>query len=168
MRYQVRLHPTLDVLVSSIGEVFVPANGPHKAHWTFGSKKNDGYLHVKVNRKNYMVHRLVAATFIPNPENKPQVDHTCRDRTANFVEGLRWVTSSENNRNTPQHDRVDARGGTHRYENKKQYDAEWNSRRSKTHRHILFSDGKRRWLLNSEALELLKLPVKDRIWHPHR
>lgn len=58
-----------------------------------------GYLQVSLNGKNYLVHRLVADAFIPNPENKPQVDHINGDKTNNRVENLRWTTSHENNSN---------------------------------------------------------------------
>lgn len=62
-----------------------------------------GYLIVQLckegHRKNMRVHRLVAETFIPNPDNLPEVDHINGDRQDNRTENLRWVTGSANTRN---------------------------------------------------------------------
>jgi hypothetical protein len=49
--------------------------------------------------KKFKVARIVAINFIPNPENKPQVDHINRDRSNDSVLNLRWATHSENNLN---------------------------------------------------------------------
>jgi hypothetical protein len=60
----------------------------------------NGYMALTLvkDRKKYLryIHRLVAIAFIPNLENKKQVDHINGDKTDNIVENLRWVTVSEN------------------------------------------------------------------------
>ena len=55
-----------------------------------------GYNLVSIKGTSYRVHRLVALAFIPNPENKPFIDHINGIRNDNRVENLRWVTNKEN------------------------------------------------------------------------
>lgn len=57
----------------------------------------NGYYKVNLGKYGtYLVHRLVAQTFIPNSENKPQVNHINGNKRDNRVENLEWVTASEN------------------------------------------------------------------------
>ena len=63
----------------------------------------DGYCCVKLwidgISKEYFIHRLVAQAFIPNPYNKPCIDHINTNKTDNRVENLRWCTHKENTNN---------------------------------------------------------------------
>lgn len=66
-----------------------------------GKINQDGYKVVhftqpKGKTKIEFVHRLVALAFIPNPDNKKEVNHINSIRTDNFVENLEWVTRKEN------------------------------------------------------------------------
>lgn len=64
---------------------------------------SNGYYIVKLSKngiiKKYNVHRLIAETFLPNPNNLPQVDHINRIRIDNRIENLRWVDLTIQNEN---------------------------------------------------------------------
>lgn len=79
--------------------------------WVWNTKRNRpqrthihkilGYATVSISTKGvkkklYYVHRLVAEAFIPNPDNKREVNHINFDRSDNRVCNLEWVSSSEN------------------------------------------------------------------------
>jgi hypothetical protein len=65
---------------------------------------NYGYLLVGLGRKNkYLLHRLLALQFIPNPENHPMIDHIDRNKTNNNLENLRWCNRATNEQNTTRH-----------------------------------------------------------------
>ena len=63
-----------------------------------------GYYYVNLHKdgKSYSryIHRLIAIAFLPNPENKSQIDHINRNCVDNRLENLRWVTPHENSLNT--------------------------------------------------------------------
>lgn len=65
-----------------------------------GSKDSIGYIRVNLHKNNIpsteKVHRLVAEAFIPNLENKPQVNHRDEDKTNNMASNLEWMTAKEN------------------------------------------------------------------------
>ena len=66
------------------------------------SLANNGYCQVTLykdptHRRKFLVHRLVAEAFIPNPENLPQINHIDEDPANNRVDNLEWCTAEYNN-----------------------------------------------------------------------
>lgn len=64
-------------------------------------KEHNGYLRVGLtdeagNYKMWLIHRLVAQAYIPNPENLPQVNHKDEDRTNNCLQNLEWCSAQYN------------------------------------------------------------------------
>lgn len=58
--------------------------------------ERSGYLQVHLDKKTYRVNRIIAITFLENPNNLPCVGHRDNDRTNNRVDNLYWCTHKEN------------------------------------------------------------------------
>lgn len=89
--------------IKSVGRTIITSNGKqyYLPERILKLRKSDcGYIRVglwKAQRAFYKsVHRLVAEAFIPNPENKPQVNHKDGNKNNNKVSNLEWSTCSEN------------------------------------------------------------------------
>lgn len=69
-----------------------------KPYTGVGIRKNRlvGYQNVDIGEKRYAVHRLIAQTFIENPESKKQVNHKDGNIQNNNVSNLEWMTNREN------------------------------------------------------------------------
>ena len=91
--------------VRSLDRILIGENGRRliKGIILKPSTNNEGYNVVNLSKnkikKQYTVHRLVAETFIPNPDNKPEVDHKNTIKTDNRAKNLRWCTGVENMNN---------------------------------------------------------------------
>lgn len=72
-------------------------------------RSKEGYLQIllynNMSVKGYYIHRLLAQHFIPNPENKPQINHINFKRDDNRIENLEWCTDQENK----QHSKINGR-----------------------------------------------------------
>ena len=90
---------SLDKRVNVSGFLKYPTTKIRKGKILRQSKDKDGYLKVTlfkgVERKYLRVHRIVAMTFIPNPENKKTVDHKNTIVDDNRVENLSWMTHKQ-------------------------------------------------------------------------
>lgn len=65
--------------------------------------------------KSFAVHRLVGKAFIPNPDNKPMINHIDNDPSNNKVSNLEWVTSKENMHHAMKQDRMNRSRGENHY-----------------------------------------------------
>ena len=68
----------------------------HTMRYLKNFTKAGDYVYVKIGSKSHRMHRLVAQTYIPNPENKPQVNHMDGNKYNNMLCNLEWATASEN------------------------------------------------------------------------
>ena len=80
-------------------------------------KMSHGYMEYHLYKNNIRyhrtVHRLLANHFIPNPENKPFINHIDGNRANNSLENLEWVTNGENVQHAMRSGRLDISGEKH-------------------------------------------------------
>lgn len=83
-------------LVSNRGRVISLNSGSEMAQYV----QKNGYAAVKLRTHNakrtFLVHRLVASAFVPNPNGLAEVNHIDGDKLNNSAENLEWVTHSQN------------------------------------------------------------------------
>ena len=95
------------IKVSNKGRVVSHKRGacyPYKVGHT-----HDGYQRVKASRQPQLVHRMVADTWIPNPNHYKEVNHINGDKDDNRADNLEWVTHKQNIRHAI---RIGLRKGT--------------------------------------------------------
>jgi hypothetical protein len=82
--------------VSSSGDILIIRTNKIKK----AKINRDGYLSITLTKnkkqKSFLIHRIVANAFIPNPENKCQINHKNAIRNDNNKENLEWCTAKEN------------------------------------------------------------------------
>ena len=87
-----RKYDLSDYTVTKDGEIINNHNGRKIKPQPNGK----GYLRFSLGGKMVFVHRLVAELYVPNPENKPQVNHKDGNKCNNSADNLEWVTNQEN------------------------------------------------------------------------
>lgn len=90
--------------VNEFGDVRKILKDPRKRcgeyKYLSGSIYNNGYIYYSIDGKRISKHRLIAQYFIPNPSNKPQVNHIDGNKLNNDISNLEWVTPQENARHS--------------------------------------------------------------------
>ena len=135
----------------------------------------NGYYKVCLGKYGtYLVHRLVAQTFIPNPKDKPQVNHINGNKRDNRAENLEWVTASENTQHavktglkvyTPEVCKAisnSLKGKLKSEEARKKY-SEYSKNRTPEHRKHL-SEAHKGKHHSEEHIEKIRLSQQGKIW----
>lgn len=88
------------IFICENGQILSNRSGNWRELKPYADKKGYQYLHLlnveTKERKHFSVHRLVALAFIPNIENKPEVNHKDKNKSNNSLDNLEWCTRKEN------------------------------------------------------------------------
>jgi hypothetical protein len=106
--------------VSSLGEIMSKRRDKN-GKLLRGEVTKDGYARVtimNISPNRFFIHRLVAESFIPNPENKPCVNHIDGNKLNNKISNLEWVTYSENTIHCIQNNLVKTSSGISHYKSR--------------------------------------------------
>lgn len=95
---RIRFNDKIGTFIREDGAILCTTRRGEKC-WRHGTVAKDGYLRINFRRKCIYIHRILAETFIPNPDNKPTVDHINRNKLDNSLDNLRWATYAEQQEN---------------------------------------------------------------------
>lgn len=82
--------------VSNLGRVYSITYDIIKTLYIHNGRYLKVQLSIKGIKKNRMVHRLVSEAFLPNPDNKREINHKDLNPSNNHVNNLEWVTGKDN------------------------------------------------------------------------
>lgn len=151
----------------------------YKGRYKKPQKFKNGYLFVTLFNKGvtkiFLLHRLIAEAFIPNPENKPCIDHINGIKSDNRVDNLRWVTYKENMNNPITRKRcINNRKGKKHSEETKLKLSECGKKRTGEKNHFFgkrhseetkkkISEANKKWVRSEEHIKALLEGAKKRI-----
>lgn len=156
-----------DCYVDEDGNVylFCEHHGWHKKGQLFAVtprlNNKTGYLAVRLHGKNVCLHRIMAEAFVPNPDGRAVVDHIDRNKLNNNPDNLRWVTHSQNQRNTESSDNSEATYGVRGCDDIKAYKRAWYE---KNKERLLFRDKEKSDLMRIQGKRYRKCPDGKHRW----
>lgn len=178
---EIKEHPKYKgLLVMDDGCIYNRVGRTNTRKWTFGTsqgKDENNYRRVRVEQKLRFVHRLVWEAFRGEIPEGMEIDHRDRNRSNNALSNLRLVDKKTNCQNKACVDKLHEAIGCSEREDKPKY-MRWykttesgktaidkaNAKFWSTHKNLWFSDGKKHTVPMELGLQLLKLPVSERIW----